>query len=411
MNMTNIKFSNDDAISFLQGAIQAQSITGNESNFVSYLEPKLESLGLSPQSDEFEANRRNIWGESKASSEGRTLLIVGHTDTVHVEGWSERWKSDEREDPFCGAVVDGKIWGRGSGDLKAGICSWLTAFETLKANKVELGGKVQFAFVGDEESGEEGSGVSAGIKHYVNKIAPKLDKPDFAVYTEPSQLNIYTAQMGFFIADIKVIGKSTYFGMPEKGVDALKAANKLVSAINSYSEALAGQNNHDLVGRPFVLITEMVAGGYIAVPGEAKLSLIRKLTPLEDMDAAVEEFKKLVTDTIKNTACQVEISFPAGRDHKEGGLASVTDPAIAPVEGLQESIRKFWPATATICAAPFWSEKSFITHKLGCDAVYSAPGDISNCHTTEEHVDIDEYLAAINAYADFIAKFCGASAP
>ena len=410
-NITNMQFNDDNAVAFLQGAIQAASITGNENNFVSYLEPKLDALGLSPKTEEFEPNRLNLWGESDGTFGEKTLLVAGHTDTVHVEGWLERWKSTERENPFSGAVLDGKIWGRGSGDLKAGICSWLMAYETLRENNVNLKGKMQFAFVGDEESGEDDSGVSAGIKHYVNKIAPHLDQPDFAVYTEPSQLNIYTAQMGFFIADIDIIGKTSYFGLPEQGTDALKAANKVVTDINSYSEVICKKNHHDLIGKPFILITKLNAGGYIAVPGDAKISLIRKLTPAEDIDNAVKELKNLVTNSVKDSGCQVEIDFTAGRDHTDGGLPSVTDPDITPVSELKDSIQKYWPATGSICAAPFWSEKSFITQKLGCDAVYCAPGDISNCHTLEEHVEIDEYLASIRAFADFIVKFCGASAP
>ena len=51
-----------------------------------------------------------------------TVALVGHTDTVHAEGWTERWAGTKRESPFGGAIVDGHIWGRGTGDLKAGIC-------------------------------------------------------------------------------------------------------------------------------------------------------------------------------------------------------------------------------------------------------------------------------------------------
>lgn len=395
------------ALEFLQGAIRAESITGNESNFVAYLEPKMDELGLSPKSEEFDVNRLNIWGSTPDGSRGNRLLVMGHTDTVHVDGWSERWKSTERENPFCGAIVEDQIWGRGSGDLKAGICSWLMAWDWLRQNNVELAGGLQFAFVGDEESGEEGMGVSAGVRHYVNKIAKGLKTPDFAVYTEPSQLDIYTAQMGFFIADIAIEGKTAYFGLPEKGVDALKGAHKILEAIFEHSQVVSTQNHHELVGKPFALVTKMSAGGYIAVPGNAKISLIRKVSPLEKIDHAVDDFRRMVEEAAADTGCRIDIRFPAGRDHKFGGLSSVADPDTPEVKLLSECIRQHWSDGGEVRAAPFWSEKSFLKHALGCDAVYCAPGDISNCHTLEERVDLKEYLASIQAFAEFIVRYCG----
>ena len=58
-------------------------------------------------------------------------------------------------------------------------------------------------------------------------------------------------------------------------------------------------------------------------------------------------------------------------------------------------------------AAPYWSEGPFLTNELQIPTVYCAPGDIRNCHTFDEHVDIDQYLSAVTIYANFIAEFCG----
>ncbi|MCH9853572.1 MAG: M20/M25/M40 family metallo-hydrolase [Alphaproteobacteria bacterium] len=399
------------AIAFLQGAIQAQSITGNETNFVNYLLPKMQALGLQPQTEEFADGRLNLWGGTKATENNsadndNVLLVMGHTDTVHVKGWRDKWQGTARENPFSGAVIDGEIWGRGSGDLKAGICAWLMAWERLYSHNIQLKGELQFAFIGDEESGEAGMGTSEGVKHYVNNIAPTLSKPTFAVYTEPSQLNIYTAQMGFFIADIDIIGKTSYFGVPEQGIDALKAAHKVATNIFKHSNDIEQISPHELIGNPFALITDFRAGGYIAVPGDAHISLIRKLLPSENMDQAVKKLSDIVHEAIKGTGCECKIAFTAGRDHADGGLPSVTDPDIAEVQLLIDTVKNHWQKTGAVCAAPFWSEKSFLKHGLGCNAVYCAPGDITNCHTLEERVDIKQYLAAIKAFADFIAKYC-----
>ena len=237
----------DSAIALLRGAVARESVTGNEANFAGFLEERMNVLGLAPQRAEFEPGRPNVWGERKGEGDGRRLLFIGHTDTVHVRGWQERWAGTDREDPFGGAIVDGEIWGRGTGDLKAGICASLAALDLIDRAGMRLAGDVAFAFVGDEESGEPGSGVSAGIKHYAKRVGEgAIARPDFAVYVEPSRLAVFAAQMGFFIADISITGKSAYFGVPEQGVDALKASHAILSALWQHSEAISQRASHDL---------------------------------------------------------------------------------------------------------------------------------------------------------------------
>ena len=247
----------DDAIALLRAAIGRESITGNEANFVSLLQAEMLFRGVeSVKTAEFLPGRPNIWGERKGAGGGKRLQFIGHTDTVHVDGWREHWAGTEREDPFGAPVIDGQIWGRGSGDLKAGICTSLAALSLLDKAGIRLKGDLAFAYVGDEESGQPGTGVSAGVKDYVARIeAGEVASPDFVVYTEPTQLAVYSAQIGFFIADITITGKSAYFGVPELGKDALKASHAVMSALWKYSDEVSARAEHPLVGRGFLLIT------------------------------------------------------------------------------------------------------------------------------------------------------------
>ncbi|NRB15898.1 MAG: M20/M25/M40 family metallo-hydrolase [Rhizobiales bacterium] len=400
----------DKYIGLLQGAVQHESITGNEANFVGYLSKKMTDLNLNPEQEDFLPNRPNIWGRRKGNGIGKTLQFIGHTDTVHVNGWRENWAGDPRENPFGAAIIDGQIWGRGSGDLKAGICTSLAALDLLDVAGISLNGDVQYAFIGDEESGQERTGVSAGIKQYVKRFeSGKTSKPDFAIYTEPTQLNIFTAQMGFFILDIKIIGKSAYFGVPESGIDALKASHKALAAIWQHSEHLSQAHNHDLVGNAFVLVTAISGGGYIAVPGECSISLIRKLVPGESLNDAATQLEQVIRASNKLEGVEFEFSYPAGRDHKLGGSPAEIDNGLPEIKQLSNAIELALPEHGKIKGAPFWSESPFVINQMNCPTVYCAPGDITNCHTFEERVDIEEYLAAIVAFASFMATYCGIS--
>lgn len=399
----------DAAIALLRGAIGCESITGHEANFVTYLETRMQAVGLGAiNTADFLPGRPNIWAERKGSGAGKRLLFIGHTDTVHVDGWREHWAGSEREDPFGAAIADGAIWGRGGGDLKAGICASLAALALLDKAQFKLKGDVAFAFVGDEESGQPGTGVSAGIKDYVARIeAGEITKPDFTIYVEPTRLAVYPAQIGFFIADISFTGKSAYFGVPELGKDALRAAHAAMSALWKHSDEVAARAEHDLIGRGFLLITSLTGGGYIAVPEKCELSLIRKLLPGESLDEAAREIEAAVRGAVSDREIRIDFAYPAGRDHRLGGTASEIDAKAPEVALLATSIGEAMTGRGTVEGAPFWSEQSFFVNRLRVPAVYCAPGDIRNCHTFEERVEIAEYLAGIVGFASFMARYCG----
>ena len=397
----------EGATALLKRAVGTPSVTGTEAAFAAMLAGELRELGAVDVSlTEFAPGRPNVRGLLKGSGKGPCLLLTGHLDTVHVLGWSERWAGTERADPFGGALVDGAMWGRGSGDLKAGICTVLAAAQLSKAAAVELKSDILFAFVGDEESGEPDTGRSMGMQALVADIeAGKTPKPDFAVYVEPTRLDVFPAQMGFVICDIVVTGRSAYFGVPEAGIDALKAAHAVLSALFGQSAELEAQAPHPLVGRPFALVTGIDGGGYIAVPGECRISLILKVLPGYSLDTAVAELEVAIRAAPVEPGIRIRLIYPAGRDHRFGGMPTEVPCDLAPVKLLAEAIKSIRPARGEIRGAPYWSEAPFLVERLGIPTVYCAPGDISNCHTLEEHVDLEEYRDGIVAFAAFLTRF------
>ncbi len=398
----------DHALALLRRAVAAESVTGGEARMVAMLAPEMARLRLDPVVEAFLPGRPNIRGSREG--EGPRLLFMGHTDTVHARGWAEHWAGQPQENPFGGAVIGGDLWGRGAADLKAGICASLAALDLIDRAGLRLKGSVSFAFIGDEESGEPGSGISAGARAYAAQVAAgALPRPDFAVYVEPTQLQVFTVQMGFFIADVTVRGRSAYFGRPELGLDALKATHAILSAIWAQSEEISARGHHPLLGRAFTLVTGIEGGGLIAVPGECRFSLIRKLLPGESLDAAAAELEAAIRGAAPE-GITVEIAWPAGRDHALGGSPAGIDAGHPVAARLAACLAAARPGAGRILGAPFWSEMPFLTDRIGCPAVYCAPGDISICHTFEERVPLSDYHDGIVALAAFIADFCGTDA-
>ena len=394
----------DADLALLRDALAIDSVTGNETQFARFLEDQLSRLGFVTGRRAFEAARENVWGF--VEGQGPQLMILGHSDTVHVRGWQDHWQDDPRRDPFAGVEKDGQIWSRGACDLKGGICAALAGYRLLKEVGVTSEAALTFAFIGDEESGEPGSGVSAGAKDLVQCIkAKEMPTPDFAIYVEPTSLDVYTTQIGFFIADITVTGKTAYFGTPELGMDALKVTHQLLSNIWAHEAELNAGPRHDLVGSSSILVTHIEGGGFIAVPGECKLSLIRKLRPGEELDDAVGAFELALNPDQLPDGVQVNIEYPAGRDHPKGGSPVENIPDTNAIRLLQDSVRKERPQAGSIGGAPYWSEMPFLTDQIGCPTVYCAPGDIAVAHTYEERLEVEEYLAAVRAFALFITGY------
>jgi acetylornithine deacetylase len=180
----------------------------------------------------------------------------------------------------------------------------------------------------------------------------------------------------------------------------------VLSALWSYNETLELRAAHPLVGRPFLLVTGVSSGGYIAVPGECVITLIRKLLPGESLDTAREELDRVVAGAGIDPEVQLEVAYTAARDHAVGGTPAETDPADDGVLRLRDAVRRLRPDRGELQGAPFWSEIPFLTSQ-GIPAVYCAPGDIKQCHTSNERVPVEEYIDGVGVFATFIADYCG----
>lgn len=398
----------DWTIGLLQRAVQTPSITGDEGAVAQLFLAELEGLGLDrAEQFEFEPGRPAVWGVLRGSGGGSSVLFAGHLDTVHVRGWEDRWRGTERESPFSAAIVDGELYGRGAADMKAGIVAAVSALRAIREAGVRPRGDVVVAFFGDEESGEPRSGYSAGMKAIAAKVrSGEIPPADFAVYTEPTTLDVYTAQMGFMIADVTVLGESAYFGTPWLGVDALRGAHKVLSGLFAHSDEIWSRDEHELLGRAFLLVTAIEGGGYIAVPERCKLSLIRKVLPSETLDRARSELDSVLAKLAVSDGIRTEIEYTAPRDHRFGGTPVETSADLPQVARLVDAVHAVTGRRDVIRGAPYWSEISFL-ESLGIPAVYCGPGDISICHTVNERVPVREVVDGARVLAAFVAEQCG----
>ena len=403
---TSIVLDEKSAITELQEIIAIPSITGSEKILATELAKRLEKLGADEVIlQEGEDFRANVIATFKGKSSGE-LLLFAHIDTVNTGDWEQFWikksGNDSRINPFGGADVDGAIWGRGAGDVKGGIATVLQALEHIKRNSLKLEKSVVVVFVADEESGEPGMGLSNGVKSALPIVQRKSLNPTLAVYLEPTELNIYIAQMGFQIVDIEITGKTSYFGKPELGIDALKIGHQILAKLWEHDNTIKLEMKHALIGNSSLLVTAVNAGGLIAVPGTCTISLIRKVLPGESMEKSGQDLLAVIQSVQVVDGAEVKVIFSASRDHKFGGTPFECD-VSSELEKLQAIVNSHRSRISLFEGAPYWSEAPLIAHALGVDCVYWAAGDISNCHTPEERINKNDYFAAIKSLTEYLS--------
>ena len=131
----------------IQGALDSvsarspPSVTGEETAFALMLAEELRRSGREGSPSRILRRAAQMSRGLKAATPGPRLLLTGHTDTVHVRGWPERWAGTERETRSAARIVDGALWGRGAGDLKAGLCTTIEAVRLLDRAGLPLAGR------------------------------------------------------------------------------------------------------------------------------------------------------------------------------------------------------------------------------------------------------------------------------
>ena len=238
LNIINNK--RKEIINFAQNLVQIPSVTGEEGEIQKFIAKKLKDLGL--ELDVFEINleelskhpffvpleeyrktyknRPNVVGILKGKGIGKSLILMGHVDTVPVENKS-LWKHD----PFGGEIENGKLYGRGALDQKGGIAAQIMALESIIEAGISLKGDVILENTIEEEAGGNGA-LACAVKGYA---------ADAGIYTEPSGYIIGISNRGAQFFRIIVPGIATGIEAKWGTPNAIEKAIYLYNAIDNFS--------------------------------------------------------------------------------------------------------------------------------------------------------------------------------
>jgi acetylornithine deacetylase len=266
----------------LQRLVQINSINPTlapgapgEREIASFIAASLTSIGLTAEILEPEPGRTTVLGTLAGTGGGRSLMLNAHCDTVDVQGMAE---------PFSGALRDGKIYGRGSYDMKGSLAACMAAAKALVDSRAPLRGNVLVAAVADEEYGSLGT----------TDLIPRV-RVDGAIVTEPTALEVCLAHKGYLWIEVEVLGRAAHGSKFDQGIDANMKMGAFLTGLAVLERDLRARTPHPLVGPPSLHAAMLNGGtGLSTYAASSRVQIERRTIPGETEAQAVAEIQAIV---------------------------------------------------------------------------------------------------------------------
>ncbi len=351
-----------------------------------YLCDQLQKLSVPWERIEIAPGRANVLARYEGSPGAPVVLLDAHEDTVPTDGMVIP--------PFEPTIENGRMYGRGSCDVKAGVASMLAAFSRLVKDRPAKCPTVVVSFTCDEEA------TSLGINHLTGAWGAKNNPykmlpsaPTMAVVAEPTMLDVVVAHRGAVRWKISTTGRACHSSRPSDGINAIYRMVRVVQKLEEYAAWLpTSRTAHPLCG-PATLSVGLIAGGSSPniVPDRCTIDIDRRVIPGEDRDAVIPE----IISTLEK-ACD----FPIEHTTPYVNSPPLGDDANHPLaDQLLESIRPI-AGQRTKLGVPYGTHASRVA-LVGVPAVVFGPGDIAQAHTKDEWIALDQVQMAVDCYYRF----------
>ena len=309
-----------------------------------------------------EAARPSVIAIRRGSGGGRSLLLNGHLDTVGVAGMAA---------PFEPRVEGGRLYGRGSYDMKGALAALLLA----ASEATGLRGDLIVTAVADEEL------ASAGTEAVLERI-----RADAALVAEPTELGVAVAHRGFVGFQIETQGIAAHGSRPDLGVDAIVKMGPILVALEQLDRRLQGGPRHPLVG-PASVHASLIEGGQelSSFPARCLLSGERRTIPGETVDDVERELRLLAGDAA--------LRLLAARDPYEAPRGHPFVDLVARSAAVDQFV-----------GAPFWTDAALIAAAGIPTVLYGPSGE--GAHAEQEWVDLASLDRLHQVVLDIAARWC-----
>ena len=336
----------------------------------------MRGMGLTVETQDAAPGRPNVVGTLDGRAPGRSLMFCGHIDTVGVSAMPA---------PFDPVEKNGRIYGRGSQDMKSGVAAMIDAARVIAESGGLAAGKIVIACVVDEEH------ASIGADALVTRW-----RADAAVVTEPTDLQVAIAHKGFEWVEIETEGRAAHGSRPREGRDAIRLMGRVLNGLDALDRQLQSRPPHSLLGTAS-LHASLIEGGreLSSYPDRCHLQMERRTIPGEAPGAAAREVSDLLAKlraedpdfkgASKSMFARSPYEIPANHD-------------------LPQSMLRAAKSTAPPIGMSFWTDAA-VLGDAGIPSILFGPTG-AGLHSVEEWVDVQSVLACRDALVALARDWC-----
>jgi len=368
-----------DVLSILADLVAINSVNPSyeggvpEADVAVYVEDFFARQGIETFRQEVLPGRFNVVARLPGRRADRRVILEAHMDTVSVSGMTIP--------PFEPVVRNGKLYGRGSCDTKAGLAGMMHAVAAVKASGAVPPCEIWLAAVVDEEYSFQG----------VVKLCEGLQAAA-AIVAEPTEMRMVTASKGVLRWRMRTRGKAAHSAKPHLGVNAISHMATVIQTLDQQAKTLAART-HPLLG-PATLNIGMIHGGEQInfVPDLCEIAIDRRLIPGEEAETVWAGYAQLAAQL------GAEIDRPLLAD---GPLETAVESDV--VHAAQRVLVGLGRPVAAV-GVPFGSDASKLARQ-GVPSIIFGPGSIDRAHAAVEYVECDQVLEAASFFQQFILEF------
>lgn len=335
--------------------------------------------GIESQIDAWDQTRANIIAQVKSTSRRAALLFACHLDVV---GPGEAtWSSPA----FAAEEKDGKIYGRGSSDMKGGIAAAVTAISRLVDSGTKLQGDIVFLAVAGEETD------SCGAKRFISDHG-WLSELAGVIIPEPTDFSIVTAHRGMLWLEIATKGKAAHSSTPQLGINAITSMRSVLDELESYKITA---EPHKLLGECSMSVNTIAGGKTLnVVPDKCSIGIDIRTLPALNPQNIITDIEKILTK-LKSENSQFDAEVSVLRQ-------------VQPLEtdSSCDFVKDFCSCLGTnqTKAVGFTTDGPFFA-SLGAPVIIFGPGKPQLCHQPDEYIEINDVEKAVEHYQNIILKY------
>jgi len=366
-----------ETIKILSDLIGFKTISGEDNNeLINYCDDKLKKIGaVSFKTSDDKKKRTNLFAslKSKNASNKKSIIFSGHTDVVPV---SKNWKTD----PFVATLIDDKIYGRGSCDMKGFIACTLAMAPVL--SKMKLDRDIHFSYTFDEETACQGAPL------LIEELKKRNFNNSLCIVGEPTNMKIIDAHKGCYEYTTYFEGLAGHGSSPDKGVNAVEFATKYINKLLHLREILKEKSPKDSIFDPPYTTLQIggISGGIARNVIADKCKVDWELRPIVKSDGVFvnNEMDKFVNEELLP---EMKKTYPNSKIEKE---------VIGEIIGFEREINsEACELVSKITGDNSRDSVSFGTEaglfqEIGISTVVCGPGSIEQAHKVNEYVSVEQ---------------------